>query len=128
MRTLVTATVLGLGLLTSGTAMANDNFGGSPLYNPQYPIMALHIIMGVTQAIGTITPGIQTTIPAIATLTATRTMGGIRGARTLTGIPRPHRILIRRPTLIGYPMSAGAEPSASAPRGELRRIGLIIEV
>jgi hypothetical protein len=36
MRTLVTATVLGLGLLTSGTAMANDNFGGSPLYNPQY--------------------------------------------------------------------------------------------
>src|ERR1700747_2820897 len=74
--------------------------------------MALRIIMGVTQAIGTITPDIRTTIPAIATLTATRTMGGIRGARTLTGIPRPHRILIRRLTLIGYPMSAGAEPSA----------------
>ena len=36
MRTLVKATALGLGLLTSGTAMANDNFGGSPLYNPQY--------------------------------------------------------------------------------------------
>jgi len=36
MRTLVKATVLGLGLLTSGTALANDNFGGSPLYNPQY--------------------------------------------------------------------------------------------
>jgi hypothetical protein len=36
MRTLVKATVLGLGLLTSGTAMTNDNFGGSPLYNPQY--------------------------------------------------------------------------------------------
>jgi len=30
------ATVLGLGLLTGGTALANDNFGGSPLYNPQY--------------------------------------------------------------------------------------------
>jgi hypothetical protein len=36
MRTLVKATVFGLGLLTSGTALANDNFGGSPLYNPQY--------------------------------------------------------------------------------------------
>jgi hypothetical protein len=39
MRTLVNATVFGLGLVTtgiSGTAMANDNFGGSPLYNPQY--------------------------------------------------------------------------------------------
>ena len=36
MRSMVKATVLGLGLLTSGTAMANDNFGGSPLYNPQY--------------------------------------------------------------------------------------------
>jgi hypothetical protein len=36
MRTLANAAVLGLGLLTSGTAMANNNFGGSPLYNPQY--------------------------------------------------------------------------------------------
>ena len=35
MRTLVKATALGLGLLTIGTATANDNFGGSPLYNPQ---------------------------------------------------------------------------------------------
>jgi len=34
MRTLVKATALGLGLLANGTAMANDNFGGSPLYNP----------------------------------------------------------------------------------------------
>jgi hypothetical protein len=39
-RTLVKATALGLGLLTSGTAMANDNFGGSPLYNPQYSYWA----------------------------------------------------------------------------------------
>jgi hypothetical protein len=36
MRTLVKTAVLGLGLLTSGTAMANNNFGGSPAYNPQY--------------------------------------------------------------------------------------------
>jgi hypothetical protein len=36
MQTLMKATVLGLGLLTSGTALANDNFGGSPLYNPRY--------------------------------------------------------------------------------------------
>ena len=36
MHTMVKATVVGLGLLTSGTAMANNNFGGSPLYNPQY--------------------------------------------------------------------------------------------
>jgi len=35
-RSMVKATVLGLGLLTSGTALANNNFGGSPLYNPQY--------------------------------------------------------------------------------------------
>ena len=36
MQTLVKATALALGLLTSGAAMANNNFGGSPLYNPQY--------------------------------------------------------------------------------------------
>ena len=36
MRTFVTAIVLGVGVLVSGTAMANENFGGSPLYNPQY--------------------------------------------------------------------------------------------
>ncbi len=30
------ATVLGLGLLTGGTALANANFGESPLYNPQH--------------------------------------------------------------------------------------------
>ena len=36
MQNLMKATVLGLGLLTSGTALANDNFGGSPLYNPRY--------------------------------------------------------------------------------------------
>ena len=36
MQSLTKATVLGLGLLTSGTAIAYDNFGGSPTYNPQY--------------------------------------------------------------------------------------------
>jgi hypothetical protein len=36
MRILANATVLVLGLLASGTALANDNFGGSRLYNPQY--------------------------------------------------------------------------------------------
>ena len=36
MPTLVKAIVLGVGVLACGTAMANENFGGSPLYNPQY--------------------------------------------------------------------------------------------
>ena len=36
MRSIVKVTVMGLGLLISGMAMANNNFGGSPLYNPQY--------------------------------------------------------------------------------------------
>jgi len=53
----------------------------------------------VIQISGTIAPGTRTIILAITTLTATRTMGGIRGPRTLTGIPRPHRIPIRRQTL-----------------------------
>ena len=74
------ATVLGLGLLTSGTAMANDNFGGSPLYNPQYSYYGPGII---TQTTGTIIPGIPTIILAITTFTVTPTMGGIRG----TGYP-----------------------------------------
>jgi hypothetical protein len=34
MQTLVKAMALVPGLLTSGTVMANDNFGGSPLDNP----------------------------------------------------------------------------------------------
>ena len=116
MRTLVKATALGLGLLTSGTAMANDNFGGSPLYNPQYSYYGPGII---TQTTGTIIPGIPTIILAITTFTVTPTMGGIRGPHTLTGIPRPHRIRIRRRILIGYPMSAGAKPC----RRESRRAG-----
>jgi|SRR5271169_3753465 len=107
MRTLVKATVLGLGLLTSGTALANDNFGGSPLYNH---ITALGIII---QTIGIIIPGIPTIILAIITRTAIHTIDGIRGPCTLTGIPRPHRIPIRRRILIGYPMSAGAEPAVA---------------
>jgi hypothetical protein len=36
MQSLTKATVLGLGLLTSGTAIADDNYGSSSLYNPQH--------------------------------------------------------------------------------------------
>ena len=128
MRTLVTATVLGLGLLTSGTAMANNNFGGSPLYNPQYSYYGTPYYYGSYPSYWNYNTGYPTYYPGYDYATATRTMGGIRGPRIPTGILRPHGILIRKPTLIGYLMSAGAEPSASAPRSELRRIGLMIEV
>jgi len=36
MQSLIKAAVFALGLAVSGTAIANNNFGGSPLYNPQY--------------------------------------------------------------------------------------------
>ena len=108
MHTMVKATVVGLGLVTSGTAMANNNFGGSPLYNPQYSYYGPHILTQVIRT-GTITPGIRTIILVIITLMATLTMDGTREARTNIGIPRPHGTPIRRPILIGYPMSDGAD-------------------
>ena len=70
--------------------MANDNFGGSPLYNPQYSYYGPPHYYPNYWNYNT---GIATIILAIITFTATRTMGGIRGPHALTGIPRPHRIL-----------------------------------
>jgi len=84
MQTLMKATVLGLGLLTSGTAMANNNFGGSPLYNPQYSYYGPPYYSGGYWNYNQAIPNI---ILAITTLTATRTTDGFRGLRTPTGIP-----------------------------------------
>jgi len=118
-RSMVKATVLGLGLLTSGTALANNNFGGSPSTTLNIRITDPPIIMVVIR-IGTITPDTQTIILATTTLMAILTMDGIREPRIPTGILSTGVILIRKPTQIGYPMSAGADRRGK-PAGSCRR-------
>ena len=59
--------------------------------------------------IGIIIRDIRTTIPVIITLMAILTTGGTREVRIPTGILSTDIILIRKLTLIGSPMSDGAD-------------------
>src|SRR5215813_3815181 len=102
MQTLSKAALLALGLSISGTAMADQYYGGPLLYPNTLTIRI-----------------IQPTAPTI-----TQLMDGIRGRGTLgparTGIRLPRRIRIRRQIPIGHRMPVGVDRTVDA---KLRRLG-----